>query len=59
MDQGWQDGQRGFLRLEVWLFLAMMALGLLGFMSTLSGGEAPGGEESEAPVPAQRLLGDR
>lgn len=59
MDQGWQDGQRGFLRLEVWLFLAMMALGLLGFMSTLSGGEAPGGEESGAPVPAQRLLRDR
>jgi len=58
MDQGWQDGQRGFLRLEVWLFLAMMALGLLGFMSTLSGGEAPGAEESGPPVPAQRLLGD-
>jgi hypothetical protein len=59
MDQGWQNGRRGFLRLEVWLFLAMMALGLLGFMSTLSGGEAPEGEESGAPVPAQQLLGDR
>jgi hypothetical protein len=59
MDQGWQNGRRGFLRLEVWLFLAMMALGLLGFMSTLSGGEAPGGEESGAPVPAQQFLGDR
>jgi hypothetical protein len=59
MDQGWQNGQRGFLRLEVWLFLAMMALGLLGFMSTLSGGEVPEGEESGTPVPAQQLLKDR
>lgn len=59
MDQGWQNSARGFARLEVWLFLAMMALGLLGFMSTLSGGEAPGEEESGAPVPAQQLLKDR
>jgi hypothetical protein len=59
MDQGWQAGQRGFVRLEVWLFLAMMALGLLGFMSTLSGGEAPGGEETGAPVHAPQPPSDR
>jgi hypothetical protein len=59
MDQGNRDRHQGFIRLEVWLFLAMMALGLLGFMSTLSGGEAPGGEELGAPVPAQQILKDR
>jgi hypothetical protein len=59
MDRGHQARQRGFLRLEVWLFLAMMALGLLGFMSTLSGGEAPGGEESGSPVTAQQIPMDR
>jgi len=58
MNQERQNGQRGFLRLEVWLFLAMMVLGLLGFMSTLSGGEAPE-EESGAPIGAQQILQDR
>jgi len=59
MDQGRQAGQRGFVRLEVWLFLAMMALGLLGFMSTLSGGEPPGGDESGASVQTPQPPRDR
>ena len=59
MEQEDQDHPRGRLRLEVWLFLAMLVLGLLGFMSTLSGGEAPGGEEAEASVPAPQSLPER
>ncbi len=43
-------------RVEVWLFAAMAALGLLGFMSTLSSGDIPGviaGEEFKDPANPQ------
>jgi hypothetical protein len=42
------DRPRRSRRLEVWLFVAMMVAGLLGFMGTLSSGDvvwAPAGDE--------------
>jgi hypothetical protein len=43
-------------RIEVWLFVAVALIGLLGFMASLSTGdvqEATGGEESKAAAVAQ------
>ena len=46
---------RGRSRVEVWLFIAIALVGLLGFMSSLSTGDAQGvaGEESQAAAYAQ------
>jgi hypothetical protein len=47
---------RGRSRIEVWLFVAVALIGLLGFMASLSTGdvqEATGGEESKAAAVAQ------
>lgn len=48
---------RGRSRVEVWLFIAVSLVGLLGFMSSLSTGdvqEAAGGEDSKAAAYAQQ-----
>ncbi|MGD0266803.1 MAG: hypothetical protein ABSD47_17880 [Candidatus Methylomirabilota bacterium] len=47
---------RGRSRVEVWLFIAIALVGLLGFMSSLSTGDAQGvagGEGSQAAAYAQ------
>jgi hypothetical protein len=47
---------RGRNRVEVWLFIAISLVGLLGFMSSLSTGDAQGvagSEESKAADYAQ------
>lgn len=47
---------RGRSRVEVWLFIAIALVGLLGFMSSLSTGDAQGvagSEESQAAAYAQ------
>jgi hypothetical protein len=59
MDHSMREHPRRSRRLEVWLFLAMLLAGLLGFMSTLSEGDNLGGDEFEAPVRPQPLLGDQ
>jgi hypothetical protein len=44
-------------RIEVWLFVAIAMIGLLGFMSTLTTGDVlgpPGGEESGAAIVADQ-----
>ncbi len=43
---------RGLSRLEVWLFVAVSLVGLLGFMATLSTGDVEGTAGSEEPRPA-------
>ena len=59
MDHSRHARPRRSRRLEVWLFLAMLLAGLLGFMSTLSEGDNLGGDEFEAPVRLQPLSGDQ
>jgi hypothetical protein len=59
MDHSMDERPRRSRRLEIWLFLAMLAAGLLGFMSTLSEGDNLGGGEFEAPVRPQPLSGDQ
>jgi hypothetical protein len=47
---------RGRSRIEVWLFIAVALVGLLGFMASLSTGdvqETAGGEDSKAAAVAQ------
>jgi hypothetical protein len=47
---------RGWSRVEVWLFIAVSLIGLLGFMSSLSSGdvqETAGGEGSKTAAYAQ------
>jgi len=51
------SGPRGRSRVEVWLFIAVSLVGLLGFMSSLSTGdvqEAAGSGDSEPAAYAQR-----
>lgn len=48
---------RGLSRLEVWLFVAVSLVGLLGFMATLSTGDVEGtagSEDTKAAVTAQQ-----
>lgn len=48
---------RGRSRVEVWLFIAVSLVGLLGFMSSLSTGdvqEVAGGEDSKPAAYAQQ-----
>jgi type VI protein secretion system component VasF len=59
MDQSRNERRQRRHRLEIWLFLAMLAAGLLGFMSTLSEGDGLGGDELETSVRSQPLLGDQ
>ena len=52
---------RGLNRVEVWLFVVISVLGLLGFMSTLSTSDVrglPSSEESKAAIYAQQALED-
>ena len=54
-----QGSARGLNRVEVWLFVAISALGLLGFMSTLSTSDVHGlasSEEFTASLYAQEKL---
>jgi hypothetical protein len=54
-----QGSPRGLNRMEVWLFATIAALGLLGFMSTLSSGDIRGegsGDEFVASLLAQEKL---
>ncbi len=47
---------RGRSRIEVWLFIAVALVGLLGFMASLSTGdiqETAGGDDSKAAAVAQ------
>jgi len=47
---------RGWSRVEVWLFIAVSLIGLLGFMSSLSSGdvqETAGGEGSKTAAYVQ------
>ena len=47
---------RGWSRVEVWLFIAVSLVGLLGFMSSLSTGdtqETAGSEDSKTAVHAR------
>jgi hypothetical protein len=47
---------RGRSRIEVWLFIAVALIGLLGFMASLSTGdiqETAGGDDSKAAAIAQ------